>query len=52
MGEIVGANTAALGGYLHGSKTRARWADGFRDELNGHVFDLERGWLRQVVPCP
>ena len=22
------------------------------DELNGHVFDLQRDGLRQVVPCP
>ena len=52
MGEIVGANTAALGGYLHGKKKRARWAEGFHYELNGHVFDLERNGLRQVVLCP
>ena len=25
---------------------------GFHDELNGHVFDLERDGLRQVVLCP
>ena len=48
MGEIAGVNTASLGGYLHSTKTRARWAEGFHDELNGHVFDLERDWLRQV----
>ena len=42
MGEIAGVNTASLGGYLHNSKTRARWAEGCHDELNGHVFDLER----------
>ena len=42
MGEIAGVNTASLGGYLHSMKTRARWADGFHDEINGHVFDLER----------
>ena len=41
MGEIAGANTASLGGYLHSTKTRARWAEGFH-ELNGYVFDLER----------
>ena len=52
MGEIAGVNTASLDGYLHSSKTRARWAEGFHDELNGHVFDLERDGLRQVVPCP
>ena len=51
-GEIAGANTASLGGYLHSSKTRARWVEGFHDELNGHVFNLERDGLRQVVLCP
>ena len=51
-GEIAGVNTASLGGYLHSSKTRARWAEGFHDELNGHVFDLERNGLRQVIPSP
>ena len=50
MGEIAGANTAPLGGCLHSTKTRARWAEGFH-ELNGHVFDLERDGLRQVVLC-
>ena len=50
-GEIAGANTASLGGYLHSSKTRARWVEGFHDELNGHVFNLERDGLRQVVLC-
>ena len=52
MGEIIGVNTALLGGYLHSTKLWARWAEGFHDELNGHVFDLERDGLRQVVPCP
>ena len=52
MGEIAGVNTAPLGGYLHSMKTRARWAEGFRDELNGHVFDLQRDGLRQDVLCP
>ena len=52
MGEIAGVNTISLGGYLRGSKTRARWAKGFHDELNGHVGDLERDGLRQVVSCP
>ena len=50
MGEIAGVNTASLGRYLHSTKTRARWAEGFH-ELNGHVFDLERHGLRQVVFC-
>ena len=52
MGEIAGVNTASLGGYLHSTKTRAKWAEGFYNELNGHVFDLERNGLRQVVLCP
>ena len=52
MGSIAGVNTVPLGGYLHSSKTRARWAEGFHDELNGHVFDLERDVLGQVVICP
>ena len=49
MGEVAGVNTASLGGYLHSTKTRAKWAEGFHDELNGHVFDLERDGFRQVV---
>ena len=52
MGEIAGVNAASLGGYLHSTKTRARWAEGFHDEVNGHVLDLERDGLRQVVLCP
>ena len=52
MGDIAGVNTVSLGGYLHNKKKRARWAEGFLDELNGHVFDLERDGLRQVVLCP
>ena len=51
MGEIAGVNTASLCGYLHSTKTRAWWAEGFHDELNGHVFDLERNGLRQFVLC-
>ena len=50
--EIAGVNTASLHGYLHISKTRTRWAERFHDELNGHVFDLKRDGLHQVVPCP
>ena len=50
-GEIAGVNTASLVIYLHSTKTRARWAEGFH-ELNGHVFDLERDGLCQVVLCP
>ena len=52
IGEIAGVSTASLGGYLYSSKKRARWVEGFHDELNGHVFDLERDGLRQVVLCP
>ena len=52
MGEIIGVNTASLGGYLRSSKTRTRWAEEFHDELNGRVFDLERDVFRQVVLCP
>ena len=51
-GEISGVNKALLGGYLRSPKTRARWVEGFHDELNGHMFDLERDGLRQVVLCP
>ena len=51
-GEIAGVNTASLGGCLHSSKNRARRAEGFHDEFNGHVFDLERDGLREVVLCP
>ena len=50
--KIAGVNTAPLGEYLHSTKTRARLAEGFHDERNGHVFDLERDGLRQVVLCP
>ena len=51
MGEIAGINTASMGGYLHSSKSRARWAEEFHDELDGYVFDLDRGGLRQVESC-
>ena len=51
IGEIAGVNTVSLGGYLHSMKTRARWAEGFH-ELNGHMFDLKRDGLCQVVLCP
>ena len=51
MGEIAGVNAASPGGYLHSTKIRARWAEGFH-ELNGYVFDLERDGLRQFVLCP
>ena len=51
-GEMAGVSLASLGGYLHSLKTRARWAKGFHDELNGHVFDLERDRPLQIVLCP
>ena len=56
MGEIAGVNTASLGGYLHSSKKRARWAEGSHDELNGHVFNLKRDGLVRLFsahdsPC-
>ena len=51
VGEIAGVNTASLGGCLHSSKTRAKWVQGFHNELNGHTFDLERDGLHQVVLC-
>ena len=52
MIKITGVNTASLDVYLHSSKTWARSAEGVYNELNGHVFDLERDRLRQVVLCP
>ena len=52
MGIIAGVNTASLGGYLHSKEKRARWAEGFHNELNSHMFDPERNGLRQVVLCP
>ena len=51
MGEIACVNTASLGGYFHSTQTRARWVEGFHDQLNGYVFDLERDGLRQVALC-
>ena len=47
----TGVNTASLGVYLHSTKARARRAEGFHDELNGHVFDLEKNGLCQFVLC-
>ena len=52
MGEIAGMNTASLDGCLLSTKTRARWVEGFHDKLSGHVFDLERDGLHQVVLYP
>ena len=49
MGEIAGVNMASLGVYLQCTKAWARWVEGFNDKLNGHVFDLERDGLCQVV---
>ena len=51
MGEIAGVNMASPGGYLHSTKTRARWTERFHDELNSYALDLERDGLRQVVLC-
>ena len=52
IGEIAGVNTASLSGYLYSKKKRARWTEGFHDELNSYMFDPERDGLRQVVLCP
>ena len=47
MGELTGVSRVSQGGYLHSSKKRARWAEGFPDELNGHAFNQERdGFVR------
>ena len=51
MGEIAGVNMASLGRYLHSSKKRARWVEGFHDELNSPLFDLKWDGLYQVVYC-
>ena len=51
MGEIAGVSTASLGRYLHSMKTRARLAEGSHDELNSHMFDLERDDLHLHL-CP
>ena len=37
--EIAGVTMALLGGCLHSLKTTVRWAEGFHDELNGHIFN-------------
>ena len=50
--KIAGVNTVSQGGYLHCKEKRTRWAEGFHDELNGHVIYLERDGFRQVVICP
>ena len=54
--KIAGVNTCCItalpGKCVHSPKTGAKWAEGFQDELNGHVFDLEKDGLRQFVPCP
>ena len=51
MGEIAEVNMASLGMYLHSMKTKARWVEGFHDEFNSHMFDLERDGLCKVVLC-
>ena len=50
MGEIADVNTESLGVHLHSTETKARWAEGFHDELNGHVFDMERDGFSEVIP--
>ena len=53
MGEIASVNMTSLGGCLHSLKTRARWVEGFLDELNGHMSDhLKRDGLYQIVLHP
>ena len=52
MSKIVGVDMVSLGRYLHSKKKRARWVEGYHDELNGHVFNVERDGLSQVVLCP
>ena len=52
MGKIAGVNTALLGRYANTKNKRVRWAEGFHSELYGHMFDLERDGLHQVVLCP
>ena len=52
MVEIAGVSRASLGVALHSTKTKARWAEWYHNELDGHVFNLDRDGLRQVVPCP
>ena len=42
-GEIAGVNRASLGGSVHRSKSKARWAEGFHDEFKGHVFEPGEG---------
>ena len=49
MGEIAGVKTVTLGGCRHSLETRARWVEGFHNEHNTHVFNLERDGLCQVV---
>ena len=53
IGETAGVNIASLGKCLLSLKMRARWVEGFHDELNGHMFDLDqRDGLCQVVHFP
>ena len=46
MDETAGVNTASLGGRLHSSKTWARWAERFHNELNS----TWRGWAPSALP--
>ena len=56
MEEIAGVNMASLGRYLHSTKKRARWAEGFRGELNSHVLTWRglgsvRMYFARESPC-
>ena len=52
MGKIAGVNTALLGGCISSwFEDKGQMGERVPDELNGHMFDLERERLRQVVPC-
>ena len=51
MDEIADVNTASLDGYLHSTKTRARWAEGFH-ELNGKRARPGEGWAPPGCTLP
>ena len=52
LGEIAGVNMASAGKYLHSWKKRGRWAEGFHNELHGHMLNLDQDGLHQVELCP